>query len=534
MASSEVEHLIFGEICRCCMTSKPRMKPLFDTNLFAMLNTITNLNVQQNDGLPSQLCVPCVLQIRRSHFFKIQCEMTDKTLRSYAVGTKGDSIYGNDDKQPAPRTIKIEPDDSSALHHDRAPRGDETDAVAKRYCCHKCPKEFLAQKNLKRHLRIHFPHKPHACTECDMSFAENSNLKKHMLKHTGELRNSDDKRHLCSECGKSFKYGTSLSRHKRMHARRNLFACPVCDKAYVEQSSLDVHMRSHTNERPFACTTCDKSFSQRVNLERHERTHTGEKPYRCDMCGKCFSQKSYLGVHKRIHSNEKPFICGACSKCFISRNALHKHQLRPCAVTPYRCNGCKKTFRFKKALRLHRRTHHQDGNMDMEAHMIAHRRNVDDSDYLNRIKMRREMLTENRLNESINGEYDDGSMDDALQDREPNGDDEDLADEEHDAAEDEFDEDEELEEEEDEDEEIEIEESVSFLEEYDDMPEETGSVTHGDEEVHAVVYENGELVEQEAYGDLIDDDYADGDITRERLLEIRIMNPDEEYFNNEH
>uniref|UniRef100_A0A182JV99 Protein krueppel n=1 Tax=Anopheles christyi TaxID=43041 RepID=A0A182JV99_9DIPT len=279
MASSEMEDLMFGEICRCCMASKPRMKPLFDTNLFAMLNAVTGMNVHQNDGLPSQLCVPCVLQIRRSHFFKVQCENTDRTLRSYAVETR-QRASGTYTLAADGTYVKKEADSSSQNDDAIKPSSSEMDSglmkrpLSASFYCQQCPKEFETEKKLKRHIRTHFIVKPHACTECSASFLERSNLKKHMLKHTGELRNSNTKTHLCSECGKSFKYSTSLSRHKRFHAQRNMFTCTVCSKAYVEQTSLDVHMRTHTNERPFMCTTCDKSFSQKANLERHERTHT--------------------------------------------------------------------------------------------------------------------------------------------------------------------------------------------------------------------------------------------------------------------
>uniref|UniRef100_A0A182NPT5 ZAD domain-containing protein n=1 Tax=Anopheles dirus TaxID=7168 RepID=A0A182NPT5_9DIPT len=281
MAASEVEDLIFGEICRCCMVSKPRMKQMFDTNLFAMLNAITGLNVHQNDGLPSQLCVPCVLQIRRSHFFKMQCETTDTTLRSYA-GMKASNQYDCDNQ---PRTIKIDHDSTSAQREPGAPAADENDGDVKKYYCH----EYYLQ-------------------------------------------------------------GVEIKRERRTQVNR---------------------LRGITN---------------------------GEEEYV------------------------------------------------------------------------------DDGNEEEER---------------------------------------------------------DLAGEEE--EEEEFDEDEELEEEE-EDEDIEIEENVSFLDEYEEMPEESESVAHpGEAEVvHAVVYDNSEAVEQETYGDLIVGDYDQVDIKRERLLEIKIMDPDEEDSDNEH
>ncbi|XP_058066646.1 zinc finger protein 771-like [Anopheles bellator] len=394
LAASELENLVFSDICRCCMASKPRMKQLFSMNLDKMLCAVTGIKAVPSDGLPVQLCIPCVLEIRRAHFFKLQCETTEQKLRGYL----NQSIFLNAmENEFQPETDQTEPDQrdqlipvvlakakaarptgnrggadqqaqlaavpsqvTTQLAVKAKPGSDytenETVAVGVKECP-KCFKWFETEKKMKRHLRIHLTERPHQCTECDMSFVEKSNLSKHMRKHTGELRNLGYKPHLCPECGKSFKYSTSLSRHKRMHTKRNVFTCPVCDKFYLEQNTLNVHMRTHTKERPFCCGICDKRFSQKPNLVRHERTHTGEKPFSCDQCFKGYSQKSYLVVHKRIHAREKPFDCPDCTMAFVSRNALMRHQRSACSVHPYRCTLCKKTFRYKKSLRVHRQNH---------------------------------------------------------------------------------------------------------------------------------------------------------------------------------
>lgn len=80
---------------------------------------------------------------------------------------------------------------------------DKCDAM---FQCDVCLKVFSEAKILRRHLKIHSPHKPHVCNICDMSFAESSNLTKHKKKHTGELRNIVGKPNLCSVCGKYLVY----------------------------------------------------------------------------------------------------------------------------------------------------------------------------------------------------------------------------------------------------------------------------------------------------------------------------------------
>lgn len=75
-----------------------------------------------------------------------------------------------------------------------------------KFQCNVCHKIFAESKILRRHMKIHSPHKPHVCPTCNMSFAESSNLTKHKKKHTGELRNIVGKPNLCSVCGNLIKY----------------------------------------------------------------------------------------------------------------------------------------------------------------------------------------------------------------------------------------------------------------------------------------------------------------------------------------
>uniref|UniRef100_A0A182WCX3 Protein krueppel n=1 Tax=Anopheles minimus TaxID=112268 RepID=A0A182WCX3_9DIPT len=218
-SSSDMEDLMFGEICRCCMASKPRMKPLFDTNLFAMLNAITGLNVHQNDGLPSQLCVPCVLQIRRSHYFKLQCESTDVALRSYVLDTKHVETHDFTTTFDG-KYVKQEQNSSAIPAHNG--NGTEAECTANhtagqpvKLFCQPCKKEFETEKKLRRHMRRHFTDKPHVCNECGVSFLENR-----------------------------------LRAHRRTEHLNVVYHCPVCDKEFKRATQLNVHVKMHHPDVP--------------------------------------------------------------------------------------------------------------------------------------------------------------------------------------------------------------------------------------------------------------------------------------------
>ncbi|KAM4524947.1 uncharacterized protein PAE49_001055 isoform 2-T2 [Odontesthes bonariensis] len=177
------------------------------------------------------------------------------------------------------------------------------------------------------------------------------------------ISNSAEKSFSCSECGKQFVDERSLTSHMRVHKRERPFACDVCGKRVRERRTLLSHMRVHTGEKPFGCDFCAKRFNQVSNLKAHIRVHTMEKTHTCDDCGKKFKTKRHLTTHMSVHTGEKPFGCDVCGKTFRMKTNLKSHMRVHTGEKPFGCDVCGKKFSTKTNLNSHTRVHMEKNHL---------------------------------------------------------------------------------------------------------------------------------------------------------------------------
>lgn len=82
------------KMCRTCLAVDTAMLSIFDSHksgakdeksasLAAMLNTFTDAVISETDGLPKQVCLPCISEINRVYLFKIKCDNAQNTLKKY-------------------------------------------------------------------------------------------------------------------------------------------------------------------------------------------------------------------------------------------------------------------------------------------------------------------------------------------------------------------------------------------------------------------------------------------------------------------
>lgn len=81
-----MKNLELDKICRCCLTVKKEMRPLFGELIAEMLTDCIQIHVERTDGWPDKICMQCVQQVSRFHSFKKRLEKMDNQLREYIKG----------------------------------------------------------------------------------------------------------------------------------------------------------------------------------------------------------------------------------------------------------------------------------------------------------------------------------------------------------------------------------------------------------------------------------------------------------------
>ncbi|XP_072936274.1 uncharacterized protein [Epargyreus clarus] len=338
----------FHSLCRLCLNKSTLTASIFgaapdddiNMSLTSKIAECLELQMDPNDGLPTQICYKCLFKVDKCSKFRLQCLQSEAKLRQITnrineldnSNSSDLSNYNHNNVQeikPKPEDYivedsvvmvvdpsldydsseeseNVEQPEQETVERDNTPEGEPMlESFFKNvFMCRYCDQAFVTQEKCRAHEQsFHDPNLPYKCVECHLVFAERSQY----VQHT-----------------------------KQVHGIDKPYNCPECDKSFGRRSDLRKHSVVHTGVRPFQCQYCFKSFSRNTNLSKHLRIHAGHKPHVCPLCPRSFVAKGDLQRHVLVHSGMKPYVCPKCPLTFARRDKLIKHEARHGPTSPDR------------------------------------------------------------------------------------------------------------------------------------------------------------------------------------------------------
>ncbi|KAH8306391.1 hypothetical protein KR018_009859 [Drosophila ironensis] len=363
-----MEISIKWSMCRTCTSDKgSSLLSIFQSDAVKHLKNYAGLVVDEDDGLPDQICTRCLESLEEVHRFISDCKSSELQLRDLVNQTMSsavsfqtkDAAIGQrkrarkqhiSERLPGeqPVVTKLEPSDTADNVKAATPQEEPTEkyfsAVSEGIEAEK--PEILEEYTISDIVEV--LSEGQDIETASQTSATALNIEKVPCEPDTSEENSSTQK---SESGEDYKIDLGVACEPERHI------CQVCSNSYPNASQLTAHLRTHRNARSYQCEVCQKLFSAACNLTSHMRTHTGEKPFECGFCQRRFTDRSTHRKHERMHTNERPYICGTCGKAFSLSTSLKAHALSHTNEKAHKCVTCNKAFRLRHQLKAHEKTH---------------------------------------------------------------------------------------------------------------------------------------------------------------------------------
>lgn len=314
--------------CRVCMSSD-NLLDIFrmdEKTSFRVCDLIMKLaptvKISERDFLPHSICSVCVQRIETAYELRMQCEETDKFLRSKLKRSKRtrrtpsafvvvdcavSSSNSDDDDDDA------KSDDEFKLSEESEDSSSDTDSDSsyeekkkRNIRAVKRPAPTVFRKNTNP---MPLTKKPRSASgvvyiKADKS-DDDSALKKVLPAKKVPAKPVVTNRLLfrCNVCNRPCATAEALAQHRRTHADEK---CNICSMIFKQRSALLQHMERHKQPDPErTCRKCLRVFATKLECQRHiQMAHSVTTA--CSKCKRSFPNKSQLDAHKCSNNDLKP------------------------------------------------------------------------------------------------------------------------------------------------------------------------------------------------------------------------------------
>lgn len=286
-----------SRICRSCRMDCLEQHPIFDSigssgvTLHEMMSVCTQLQIHYNDGMPRNMCSPCVTDINTAYSFRKRCEQSDMMLREYISRKKQDGSGADGGNAVKVELFDIKPEitfiDADPLI------GEKCFAVSIRDGRGVGVMDGNPEEGLIEALDDDDDGEVYRGDDMiQAEFIDNSDGDSDVDYAGGSL---DDLIEEVDTEGEEEKPRTRQTRGRKGHGYTKIkggtFACDSCERVFSDKRGITNHVKQHEPKEMKECPTCGRNFSSSYHLSRHMKIHDEE--VQCEHCERKFSAAVY-------------------------------------------------------------------------------------------------------------------------------------------------------------------------------------------------------------------------------------------------
>ncbi|XP_014472052.1 PREDICTED: zinc finger protein 595-like [Dinoponera quadriceps] len=337
-------------LCRVCLIADHNNRCIFRRNwdepedpgnseLSTKLFVCGGVEVLEDDGLPTSICLECLTKVNIAYKLRQQCQNADaklrelygKALRRNFAGTRvptkdqccqteqfsiSGAIKSEDNTEPSlnnainteggnlaeSKVVARHEQITDVFHQTNYPEDILTDSELGPECVNRC-KEAEQEKAAKKE----------AYRTRRMTVFKRVTSMENLKNHKEIQRRYIKKSASAKREGGEHEHQTGVWRNRRADRASELdsYKCPKCDRFYSSKKSLDRHASTHNDREKLKCDDCDKQFLGLDKLLKHVDLHktkgtTKPQPVQCRICGKSFRKTDTMVRHLNAHKRANP------------------------------------------------------------------------------------------------------------------------------------------------------------------------------------------------------------------------------------
>ncbi|KAK3911090.1 Zinc finger protein 729 [Frankliniella fusca] len=381
----------YNSSCRLCLTNTLKLVPIFGTpdgGLSQKIFACLSIKVSEYDGLPKCICHKCECQVNVWHYFKEECELTQKKLNEWQGYSHSSSIYVSESSENVDEAvyIKQEPEDD-VMHVEHHINHNVTfDAhIENSHNLNECSSNEAVVESYSASENQDETNSPFTLViSGTTSVAPEENSPRNVLdsdvKDSCDIENTGNSNSFCDrETTDVVCVGTSkpertiievhlddsndarasLTTNSILNLVMNLHSLLQVDSKIdnatgisstlpvsaddskepfpIKKEPLDITDKPESKPKnimsllaePVTKPTTVLYNSQSFDLPKIENHIFDEKTNFCKFCSKSFQNISNLWRHvKDKHAKDNPFRCPACRKIFPGRRELVAHRVK--------------------------------------------------------------------------------------------------------------------------------------------------------------------------------------------------------------